>query len=76
MLARGLTPSVKWLQKLVAAPSPEEAMVLGLSTGERVVRLRRLRLANEKPMALEQAVVPARLFAAPEAIGDSALCRA
>ena len=54
MLARGLTPSVKWLQKIVAAPSPEEAMVLGLSTGERVVRLRRLRLANDKPMALEQ----------------------
>lgn len=71
MLARGLTPSVKWLQKIVAAPSPEEAMVLGLSTGERVVRLRRLRLANDKPMALEQAVVPARLFAAPESIGNS-----
>ena len=71
MLARGLTPSVKWLQKIVAAPSPEEAMVLGLSTGERVVRLRRLRLANDKPMALEQAVVPTRLFAAPEAIGNS-----
>lgn len=71
MLARGLTPSVKWLQKIVAVPSPEEAMVLGLSTGERVVRLRRLRLANEKPMALEQAVVPARLFATPENIGNS-----
>ena len=37
----------------------------------RVVRLRRLRLANDKPMALEQAVVPARLFAAPESIGNS-----
>ncbi len=71
MLARGLTPSVKWLQKSVAPPSPEEAMVLGLSTGERVVRLRRLRLANDKPMALEQAVVPTRLFATPESIGNS-----
>jgi GntR family transcriptional regulator len=71
MLARGLTPSVKWLQKIVAAPSPEEAMVLGLSTGERVVRLRRLRLANDKPMALEQAVVPARMLVAPDLVGSS-----
>jgi len=71
MLARGLAPSVKWLQKAIAAPTPEEAMVLGLSTGERVVRLRRLRLANDKPMALEQAVLPTRLFATPEAIDNS-----
>lgn len=71
MLARGLTPSVKWLLKQVAPPTPEEAMVLGLSTGERVVRLRRLRLANDQPMALELAVVPARLLPTPEAIGSS-----
>ena len=71
MLARGLTPSVKWLQKAVAAPTPEEAMVLGLSTGERGSRLRRLRLANDTPMPLEQAVLPTRLFATPEAIDRS-----
>ena len=35
MLARGLTPSVRWLLKTVAPPTPEEAMVLGLSTGEK-----------------------------------------
>jgi GntR family transcriptional regulator, N-acetylglucosamine utilization regulator len=71
MLARGLTPSVRWLLKTVAPPTPEEAMVLGLSTGERVIRLRRLRLADDQPMALEQAVVAARLLANPEAIGNS-----
>ena len=71
MLARGLTPSVRWLLKTVAPPTPEEAMVLGLSTGERVIRLRRLRLADDRPMALEQAVVAARLLANPEAIGNS-----
>ncbi|HEY7689069.1 MAG TPA: GntR family transcriptional regulator, partial [Dongiaceae bacterium] len=37
MLARGLTPSARWLLKTVAPPTPEEAMVLGLSTGERVI---------------------------------------
>ena len=42
MLARGLTPSVKWLQKIVAAPSPEEAMVLG----DRVALLRHGRIAQ------------------------------
>jgi GntR family transcriptional regulator len=71
MLARGLAPSVQWVMKTVAPPTPEEAMVLGLATGERVVRLRRLRLADDKPMALEQAVVPARLIADPEAVGNS-----
>jgi len=71
MLARGLTPSARWLLKTVAPPTPEEAMVLGLSTGERVIRLRRLRLADDRPMALEQAVVAARLLANPEAIGNS-----
>lgn len=71
MVARGLTPSVRWLLKTVAPPTPDEAMVLGLSTGERVIRLRRLRLANDQPMALEQAVVPARLIANPETIGTS-----
>lgn len=71
MLARGLTPSVRWLLKTVAPPTPDEAMVLGLSTGERVIRLRRLRLANDQPMALEQAVVSARWIANPESIGAS-----
>lgn len=71
MLARGLTPSVKWLLKKVAPPTPEEEMVLGLSIGERVIRLRRLRLANEHPMALELTVVPARLLPNLEAIDSS-----
>jgi GntR family transcriptional regulator len=71
MLARGLTPSVKWLQKSIASPSPDEAMVLALSPNERVIRLRRLRMADGRPMALELAVVPARLLASPEVVGNS-----
>jgi len=71
MQARGLAPSVKWLQRVVATPSPEEAMVLALSPTEQVIRLRRLRLADGRPMALELAVVPARLLTSPEAIGNS-----
>ena len=71
MQARGLKPSVRWLLKIVAPPTPEEAMVLGLSTGEKVIRLRRLRLADDQPMALETAVLPARLLPNPEAIGNS-----
>ncbi|MDY0872682.1 GntR family transcriptional regulator [Dongia rigui] len=71
MLARGLMPSVKWLQKTVASPSPDEAMVLALSPNERVIRLRRLRMADGRPMALELAVVPARMLASPDAVGSS-----
>ena len=60
MIARGLKPSALFLHKGAGAVSPKEAMALGLSPGETVSRIHRLRLADEVPMAIEYAVVPAR----------------
>ncbi len=66
--ARGLKPRVEFLQRSVGEVSPEEAMALNLSPGARVVRLRRLRFAADKPLALEHTVVPQSILADPHAV--------
>ena len=71
MAARGLTPGFVWLERSSGHPSTEEAMVLGLSTGEKVSRLHRLRLADGVPMAIEMATVPARYLPDPSSVGQS-----
>jgi GntR family transcriptional regulator len=46
-------------------------MALGLSPGEPVSRLQRLRLAGGIPMAIEHAVVPARFLPDPASVQSS-----
>ncbi len=57
MERRGLSARSQWLERTVVAPSPEEMMVLGLSLGEKVSRLERLRIADDVPMAIERATI-------------------
>ncbi len=71
MVARGLTPSFVWLERTTGHPTTEEVMVFGLSTGEKVTRLHRLRLADGVPMAIELAAVPARLLPNPAVVERS-----
>jgi len=71
MKARGLTPSARVLERTSGPPSPAEAMALGLSLGDQVSRLRRLRLAGDIPMAIEHAVIPARYLPDPHVVGQS-----
>lgn len=59
MAALGLTASSQVLRAERRPASPEEALTLGLSPGEEVVHLVRLRLAGGEPMALERATLPA-----------------
>jgi GntR family transcriptional regulator len=66
--ARGLNPRVEFLERGSGEVSPEEAMALNLSPGAGVIRLRRLRFAGDKPLALEQTVVPQSVLANPRAI--------
>ena len=66
--ARGLKPRVEFLERSAGEVTPEEAMALNLSPGARVIRLRRLRFAGDKPLALEQTVVPQSVLANPRAI--------
>jgi GntR family transcriptional regulator len=71
MRLRGFAASSRELERGVYLPTPEEAMMLGVGPSERVMRLSRLRLASNKPMAIEHAVVPCRFLPDLDAIGAS-----
>ena len=66
--ARGLKPRVEFLGRSIGEVTPEEALALSLSPGARVVRLRRLRFAGDKPLALEDTAVPQSILADPKAV--------
>ena len=81
MVARGRTPSSKWLMKAEGTVTPDEALMLGLSPGTPVYRFHRIRFADDAPMALEHSTiagyglgglgaVDASLYAALEASGN------
>ena len=71
MLARGLQPGAVFLSRTVGPATPKESMALGLSPGELVSRVDRLRTADQVPMAIEHAVVPNRLLPDPETVEGS-----
>ncbi len=71
MQARGLRPGTVWLDRHLGPAVPDEALALALSPGASVVRLRRLRTADDVPMALESSVVPARFLPDPSLVIDS-----
>src|SRR4051794_13116095 len=52
MRLRGFSPSSRNLEMGVYLPSPEEMMTLAIGPEESVVRLSRLRLADDVPMAI------------------------
>jgi GntR family transcriptional regulator len=74
MRRRGLHASSRTLAASVTEPAPEDAEMLGLHEGERVVVLERLRLADDVPMAIERAVlVPALITILQEDLPDGSL---
>ncbi|MBT9598096.1 MAG: GntR family transcriptional regulator [Vitreoscilla sp.] len=68
---RGFHPSSRWLKRALTAVSPEEQLTLGLSTGARVARLERLRLADEVVMAYEVSVLPEQILPDPMSVDGS-----
>lgn len=71
MRSRGLEPGCVWISRVISRPSPVEMMALGISAGEKVVRLTRLRTADNTPIAIETATLPARFVPDPLAIQAS-----
>lgn len=71
MRLRGLVPSVRWLKREVSLATPQESMSLSLSPSETVCRLRRLRLANDTPMAIETTVISTRYLPDPYRVTES-----
>lgn len=71
MESRGLRPSSRWLAKSTGMVTPDEAMSLALSPGSLVHRLRRLRFADDRPMALEHTLLPGHYLPDVTAIDTS-----
>lgn len=68
MARRGMSVRSEWLDRGLYAPSPEEMMVLGLSSNELVARVARLRIADDTPLAIERAALSARVLPDPGAV--------
>lgn len=71
MALRGMTLTSKVLDCGVYAPTPEEVMALGLPPTEQVARITRLRIADQRPLAIETASLPAQILPAPEVVQRS-----
>jgi GntR family transcriptional regulator len=71
MQNRGSRPGSVWLGKSLGPPTPEEAMTLAVGPEALVVRLARVRTADDEPLAIERAVVPAALLPPLDEIGES-----
>lgn len=71
MARRGMMVRSQWLDRGIYPPSPDEMMVLGLSSRELVARVSRLRIADDTPLAIERAALSATILPDPESIGSS-----
>lgn len=68
---RGQSGRSVWLSRQVVHGSERDCAALQLETGARVVRLLRLRLANERPLSVERSILPATILPDPSIIGQS-----
>ncbi|HEY8577434.1 MAG TPA: GntR family transcriptional regulator [Devosia sp.] len=71
MARRGMAVRAEWLDRGVYLPSPEETIVLGLTAGEQVARVSRLRLSGDTPLAIERASLSSFILPDPDRIADS-----
>lgn len=71
MRARGLVPSTQVLERFVRPASPEESLILNLKPGQKVSFLKRLRLADNRPIAVEYTVLPHQVLPNPQMMKES-----
>lgn len=71
MELRGLKTDADWLDRSTGLPTPTEVLKLGLSPGDRVSRLHRLRRADGVPMAIELAIIPQKYLPDPLTVRGS-----
>ncbi|MDG1259306.1 MAG: GntR family transcriptional regulator [Paracoccaceae bacterium] len=68
---RGQTPSSRVLERGLFMPSRDEFLILGLTKSSSVARIKRLRFADDMPLAIETSTVPADVIPNPEVVGTS-----
>ncbi len=68
---RGFTPGSQWLARDIQPANRDEVIQLGLSPAASVTRLKRLRLADDIVMAVENSTFPATIIPDPHVITDS-----
>lgn len=71
MKQRGMVPSSRLLEQTVIHATEELASKLKITAGDDVVRLRRLRLADGTPMALEESNIALKFFPGLERLNFS-----
>ena len=68
---RGMEPGAQVISAEITIPADVERDALSLNNGELVVKLQRIRLADNKPIAIEIAVIPQRILNSPNLVGES-----
>ena len=68
---RGFTAGSRWLERDIGIAAPLELLSLGLSPNMPVVRLKRLRTADDVVMAIETTTIPAIHMPDPNSVTDS-----
>jgi GntR family transcriptional regulator len=71
MKARGIQPETRVLESFIRTATAEEALTLSLKPGQQVAFLKRLRLADGKPVAVEYSVLPRHILPNPYVITGS-----
>lgn len=61
IIARGMTPTTKFLEKQEFDPPDKMRKEMGLNDSERVAKIRRLRYADDNPVAILTSYLPAAL---------------
>ena len=65
MSRRGMASASVWLERGIFMPSPDETLALALSANASVSRIARLRMADDKPMAIERASLSTEMLPNP-----------
>lgn len=68
---RGQSGRTVWLSRNIGPGSARDCTALELTEGAPIVRLTRLRLANERPLAVERCLLPADVLPDPSVLGQS-----
>jgi GntR family transcriptional regulator len=71
MARRGMEVHSVWLDRGIYDPSPEETVALGLTSGDHVARVARLRISGDTPLAIERASLSSAILPDPDRVGAS-----